>query len=386
MNAKQAVNDVLNRKQPAYIPLGTYAIDCDTAARVIGHETYVRDKVKIFLALMEGRRDEVVQSLKEDSVDLFRKLDCIDLLLPEKEAQVLPPKDYVPPKYTKLNDNTWQDEHGDVYRIADMTNDVTLIKHGPRPDIREFDEEPVLTPLDESIFEAYDHFIAELGPERFIAGLSGGLDVFPLPGGMEEGLLLYALEPEYIHRMIEYSVKIENYLDPYFIRDGVDQVMTGVDLGTTTSLLLSPAMFEEFCLPAMKTRVAHMKKYRSKMILHSCGNTWKIIDRLIEAGVDCYQSLQTGAGMDIGKLNAKYGGKMAFWGGVAVEKLIGGTPQDVRADVRYAMQTAGPGGGFILGPSHSIAYGVKYENFMAMIDEHDKLKYTCYKLPEGRNR
>lgn len=378
MNSKQVVNDVLNRKQPAYIPLGTYAIDCDTVARIIGHETYVRDKVKIFLALMEGRRDEVVQSLKEDSVDLFRKLDCIDLLLPEKEAQVLPPRDYVPMKYTKLNDNTWEDEQGDVFRIADRTNDVTLIRHGQKPDLQEFDGEPMLTPPDETIFDAYDHLISELGAERFIGGISGGFDVFPLPGGMEEGLPLYALEPGYIHKMIEYSVKIENYLDPFCIRDGVDQVMIGVDLGTTTSLLLSPAMFEEFCLPAMKTRIAHMKNYRDKIILHSCGNTWKIIDRLIEAGIDCYQSLQTGAGMDIGKLNEKYGGKMSFWGGVSVEKLIGGTPEDVRDDVRYAMRTAGLGGGYILGPSHSIAYGVNYDNFMAMVDEHDKLKYSCF--------
>jgi hypothetical protein len=378
MNSKQVVNDVLNRKQPAYIPLGTYAIDCDTVERIIGHETYVRNKVKIFLALMDGKRDEVVQSLKEDAVDLFQRLDCIDLLLPEKEAQVLPPRDYTPEKYKKLDSLTWEDNSGNIYRIADTTNDVTLIKSGWKPCMTEFDGEPDLTPPDESIFEAYDHFIAKLRGSRFIGGISGGFDVLPLPGGMEEGLALYALEPEYIHKALEYATKIENYLDGFYIRDGVDQVMTGTDFGTTTSLLLSPRMFEEFCLPAMKARIAHMKKYRDKVILHSCGNTWKVISKFIEAGVDCYQSLQTGAGMDIGKLNGIYGDKMAFWGGVAVEKLIGGTPEDVRADVRYAMRTAGPGGGFILGPSHSIAYGVKYDNFMAMLDEHDKLKYNPY--------
>ncbi len=32
------------------------------------------------------------------------------------------------------------------------------------------------------------------------------------------------------------------------------------------------------------------------------------------------------------------------------------------------------GGGFILGPSHSIAYGTKYENFMALLDEFVKLR------------
>jgi hypothetical protein len=38
------------------------------------------------------------------------------------------------------------------------------------------------------------------------------------------------------------------------------------------------------------------------------------------------------------------------------------------------------GGGFILGPSHSIAYGTKYENFMAMLDEFDRLRFRCREL------
>ena len=35
------------------------------------------------------------------------------------------------------------------------------------------------------------------------------------------------------------------------------------------------------------------------------------------------------------------------------------------------MTQAGPQGGLILGPSHSIATGVKYDNSMAMLDEFD---------------
>ena len=84
-----------------------YAIDCDTVEKVIGHKTYVRNKIEVQLALWAGKRDEVAQSLKEDSVDLFKKLDCIDLIIPFKEAELLPPKDYTPEKVKKLNENTW---------------------------------------------------------------------------------------------------------------------------------------------------------------------------------------------------------------------------------------------------------------------------------------
>jgi uroporphyrinogen-III decarboxylase len=77
--------------------------------------------------------------------------------------------------------------------------------------------------------------------------------------------------------------------------------------------------------------------------------------------------------MDLGRVKELYGDRLALWGGVAVENLIGGTPDDVRTDVRRAMERAKPGGRFILGTSHSVAVGTNYENFMAMLDEHRKL-------------
>jgi hypothetical protein len=376
LNSKQVVNDVLSHRQPAYIPLGTYAIDCDTVEKIVGHETYVRNKVKTFIALMEGRRDEVLQSLKEDSVALFRKLDCIDIILPEKEAILLPPIGCEPEKYRKLCENCWQDEQGNIYRASESTNDITLVKHGGHlPSIKDYEGEPELAPPDESIFEAYDHLAGEFASGRFIMGMSGGFDIFPLPGGMENGLAFYALDHGMIQAAIHRSLTTANYFDRFFIRKGADQVMVGSDFSTTTGLLISPTMFSDICFPAMRDRVANIKKYRDKVILHSCGNTWKALDMIVESGVDCYQSMQTGAGMDIRLLKEKYGRKLAFWGGVGVEKLIGGTPEDVLSDVRYAMKYGSPEGGFILGPSHSIAYGTKYENFMAMLDEHDKLKY-----------
>ena len=66
-------------------------------------------------------------------------------------------------------------------------------------------------------------------------------------------------------------------------------------------------------------------------------------------------------------------GKLAVWGGVRVENLVSGTPAEVRQDVRAALAAAKPGGGFILGATHSIAVGTRYDNFMALLDEHAKL-------------
>ncbi len=38
------------------------------------------------------------------------------------------------------------------------------------------------------------------------------------------------------------------------------------------------------------------------------------------------------------------------------------------------MERGAPGGGFILGPSHSVAMNTRYDNFMAMLDEFVRLR------------
>lgn len=378
MNAKKAVNDVLNHRQPEYIPIGMYVIDCDTVERVIGHETFVRDKIRTQIALWEGRRDEVAQSLKEDTVALFRRLGCLDIIVPDKEAMLLPPEGYEPPSVRKIDDDTYEVDGATLFRCSRLTNDFTVLKRPPSSrSIEDYQKEIVVTPPDPTVFEAYDHVVSQLKDRLFIAGISAGIQPMALLGGMADGLALYYENPELVRAAIAYEARRQALHDGFYIREGVDQIFAAADMATTQGPLLSPAMFREFCLPAMKQRIADVKRFRDKVIYHCCGNTWKYLDMFIEAGVDCLQSLQTEAGMDMRLLKEKYGGRLCFWGGVGVEKLIAGTPEEVRADVRRAMRYGAPDGGFILGPSHSIAYGVKYENFMAMLDEHDKLKHIA---------
>ena len=96
------------------------------------------------------------------------------------------------------------------------------------------------------------------------------------------------------------------------------------------------------------------------------------MDDIIDCGVDCYQSLQTSAGMAPAQLCPTFGSRIAFWGGVPVELLISGTPDEMRTAVRETMEATRDVPGFILGPSHSVAFGTKYDNFMAMLDEFHK--------------
>lgn len=377
MNSKERVAAAIAHKPVDKVPLGFYAVDYDTVSKVLGRPTYVRNKIAQTLALWEGRRDEVAESLKKDTVEFFRKIDCADLILP-KEAGLLPPKNYVPNPPKKIAEDKWEDTQGRIFQAVWPANTIRCI-HDPVEQTKEYRLEDFAEPLevrppDPSIFEAFDYLCEHLGQERYIASPTGGVTALTMLGGMEKGLVLLALEPEIVLAANRRSVAEQNAMDQYYIRKGLPGVLMEQDTGGTNAPLVSPQMFRELCFPFLKERISHVKQFAPQVIFHNCGNNIPLMDMFIEAGIECYQSLQTTAGMEIGKLKKMFGHKIAFWGGVPLELLLMGTADDVRQAVRLALERGAPGGGFILGPSHSVAMNTKYDNFMAMLDEFVKLR------------
>ena len=187
--------------------------------------------------------------------------------------------------------------------------------------------------------------------------------------------MLHALQPEVIAAANRRSVARQNALDAHCIRPGAAGVLMEQDTAGSNGPLVSPDMFRELSYPYLKARMHHVRESGvEQIIFHNCGNNMPLMEMFIDCGVDCYQSLQTTAGMELGLLKQNYGQHLCFWGGASVELLIDGTPDEVRADVRKAMERGAPDGGFILGPSHSVAFGTKYDNFLAFLDEFDRCR------------
>jgi len=377
MNSRERVLLALEHKIPDRVPWGEYAIDYDTVEKILGHETYLRAKAKTQIALWEGRRDEVAQSWKEDIIELYKKLDFMDIInLGAMCTAVLPPKNYKPEKPKKIDGNTWEFKDGSVYKYSSITGDITLV-YDPQKWTREFRledfryEDPM--PPDESQFEVVDAVINEFKGKKFILGPDGGEVSLVLLGGMERGLVEYINNPEVVKRAIDVAVYRANKLDRYYIREGQNGVLWGTDFASNKGPFISPKMFREFCLLAIKERVKNVKSFGMKVLKHACGNNTQLMDMFIEAGYDAYQSIQETAGVDLKWLKEKYGDKLILWGGVNVESLVSGTPEDVKRDVRRAMEILKSNGSYIFGTSHTIAVGTKYENFMVMVDEFLKL-------------
>jgi len=88
---------------------------------------------------------------------------------------------------------------------------------------------------------------------------------------------------------------------------------------------------------------------------------------IIEAGSDGWHGIQPSIGMDPAKLKEMYGNDLCFFGGVDCDTLVAGTPNEVRQETRYAVQHAGNEGGLVLTSSNTLMVGVKYENYLAML-------------------
>lgn len=96
---------------------------------------------------------------------------------------------------------------------------------------------------------------------------------------------------------------LENVIDRYG-EAGMDGVMFCEDLGVQDRLLMSPTMWRDIFRPLYERLTHQAHKHGMKVIQHSCGYNWLLIDDLCDAGIDCLQFDQP-ALYDIPALAAK---------------------------------------------------------------------------------
>lgn len=108
-----------------------------------------------------------------------------------------------------------------------------------------------------------------------------------------------------------------------------------------------------------------------KIMLHCCGGVRELLPGLIEAGLDAINPVQiTCRGMAPDELKREFGARLTFWGGGCDTRFIlsGGTPDQVRANVRELVWILKPGGGFVFQQVHNILADVPPANVVAMYE------------------
>ncbi len=157
------------------------------------------------------------------------------------------------------------------------------------------------------------------------------------------------------------------------VGDLVDVIVEYDDLGSTTSTLISPAMYRKYLKPRHSQLFGFIKAHsHAAVFLHSCGAVYPLIRDFIEAGVDILNPIQVGAhGMGDGAgLKREFGKDIVFWGGGINTQITlpRGSPQEIREEVKRRICDFAPGGGYVFAAVHNIQPDVPPENILAMLE------------------
>lgn len=188
--------------------------------------------------------------------------------------------------------------------------------------------------------------------------------------GMEDYMVKMYTHPQVVHAVTDHVCQFYHDANERFFKvagDLVDGYFFGNDFGTQLDLICGPDQFDEFILPWFRKFTEQGHRHGHQVILHSCGCIFKVIDRLIEAGVDCLHPLQARAvNMDAKTLAKRFKGRVAFLGGIDTQDLlVHATPKQVTAEVRRVRKLLGPC--LIVSPSHeALLPNVPPENVAAM--------------------
>lgn len=189
-----------------------------------------------------------------------------------------------------------------------------------------------------------------------------------------EGLALAVCEQPDLVRAV--ADRVGDLLVAYHCRlaefDRLVAHFQGDDMGFRTQTLIGPEQLREYCLPWHK-RIAEVAHGAGRpYFLHSCGNLFAIMDALIEdVGIDAKHSYED-AIMPVEQFQEKYGGRIGVLGGLDINILAGGTPDEVRSRTRRLIETCGSRGRYAIGSGNSVPSYVPVENYLAMIDEANR--------------
>ncbi len=353
MNGKQRMLAALELRQPDRVPVWIHAIN----------EVAI---VNIGKLLWEGVPDAVAVNLMTQE----EMLALLDLLLAiHEELEIdgftsLPLSELV--GVVNLDGTRFRDQWGTVWARS---------PHG----IAHMVEPPLRAPGDLADYRRPDvgpaeAFMVQMAGQRFGAQKA---QFFLMRGtfvrswrlrGMEELFVDMVLRPAFVHDLARMVTGYNLELCQAAVEAGADVLIVEDDIAGNESTLISPRHFQEFVAPYNQQVLDYAQGQGLKVVRHSDGNLWPILERLLDMGYDGLNPLEPQAGMDLKRVKAYCGDRICLLGNIDCGQLLcSGTEAEVEAAVIQAIADAAPGGGYVLCSSNSIHPGVKPENFLAMV-------------------
>lgn len=360
MTSKERVCAALNHKVTDRIPTGENAVDYELVEQILGHPTLYNSRWRERCALWDGRRDEIAVEYGTAHVELVRALEWDYVRVPVVPAD----RQYRRPEMT--GPYSWLDEEGNEIEYFPDTGNIATFVAKEDMTIEDLPDPDKPYVVDPSELDAIRYVVSELGKTHFIIGRSPVDGTFPFQNtvGMENLLIRMITEPEFVKRAVDVYVNRSIAYINAMLDAGCDAVMTTDDYSDNRGPIMGPDRFKTFILPGLVRQVEAVHARDGYFVKHTDGNVWSILDMLVDAGIDGWHGIQPSIGMDLKLLKERYGEKLCFFGGVNCETLVAGTPEQIRTEVKYAVEHAGAGGGLVITCGNVLQPGTLLENYL----------------------
>lgn len=186
--------------------------------------------------------------------------------------------------------------------------------------------------------------------------------------GMEHLLMAMVNDPQFVEELLDAIVEHNLQQIRAALDFDIDCVHFGDDYGMQVGLITGLPHWRRFIKPRLERMFQPVRDAGRFVSMHSCGAVDVLFDDLVEIGLNCFNPFQPEV-MDVFGLMKQYHGRLAFHGGMSIQKVLPfGTVAEVR-DMTRRLLEAGRGGGYVFSPSHQVPRDVPPENLVAMMEE-----------------
>jgi uroporphyrinogen decarboxylase len=141
----------------------------------------------------------------------------------------------------------------------------------------------------------------------------------------------------------------------------------GDDLGFKTNTLVSPKIIREHIIPQYRRIIDLVHQANRPFLWHSCGNIFRVMDDVIEIGIDGKHSNEDVIA-PFDKWISLYGDRIGLLGGIDVDLLCIKPPEEIFATVaEMGRKFRRSALGYALGSGNSIPDYVPVEGYLAMV-------------------
>ncbi len=351
MNSKERILTALDARQPDRVPI---------------FELYINESSIIGLTrLLAPEMVEVTAERDRFGEERREILDLYCFLVQELDLDATCTNFSI--GIETVDENVGRDKYGTVYQLSEHGEPMPIKGpiEGPE-DLVGFD---MVSRLEEQDFAGVRYVVDTVGPEK--AHFVSVTDPFKVSwrrrGGMQDLLMDYVLRPQLVHDLARLSTEFDKAAIDMAARSGVDVIIVPGDLAGELTTIMSPQHYREYIKPYHKEMVDHAHRRGLKIVKHTDGNLWPVLDDFLEVGFDGIHPIQPQC-MDIAEVKEYVAGRACILGNIDCRELLPfGTEEEVEAVVRETIEKAAPGGGYILSSSNSIHPGCNPQNYVAMV-------------------